>query len=231
MVAEHESPAVQDAFVRRHVGPDEDDVARMLESLDAPSVEALVRGAVPTAILDESLDLPDARTESEALDALQSLAARNRVVTSLLGLGYADTVTPPVILRNVLESPAWYTAYTPYQPEISQGRLEALLNFQTMVTDLTGTELANASLLDEATAAAEAMTLLHRVGTAAGDTFVVDADCHPQTIAVVQTRAEPLGLEVRVADVDTAMALDDVFGVLLLCGFDFGHEDQAGAGF
>ena len=212
---QHENPGAQGAFVRRHVGPDDHDVARMLEVLDSPSVEELVRRAVPTAILDESLDLPEARTESEALAALHALATRNRVVTSLIGLGYADTVTPPVILRNVLESPAWYTAYTPYQPEISQGRLEALLNFQTMVTDLTGTELANASLLDEATAAAEAMTLLHRVSTTSGDTFVVDADCHPQTIAVVQTRAEPLGLDVIVTDVDTDLRLDGVFGVLL----------------
>jgi len=210
-----EDPGAPDAFEARHIGPDDADVQRMLDVLGSSSLEELVHRAVPAAILDESLELPPARTEADALDALRALTGRNRVLTSLIGLGYADTVTPPVILRNVLESPAWYTAYTPYQPEISQGRLEALLNFQTMVTDLTGTELANASLLDEATAAAEAMTLLHRVSSGGGDTFVVDADCHPQTIAVVATRAEPLGLDVVVTEVDTDLALDDVFGVLL----------------
>ncbi len=232
---QHEHRDAHDTFVERHIGPDDHEVARMLEVLGAASIDALVHRAVPTAILDESLDLPEARTETEALDALRSLASRNQVVTSLIGLGYADTVTPPVILRNVLESPAWYTAYTPYQPEISQGRLEALLNFQTMITDLTGTELANASLLDEPTAAAEAMTLLHRVSTTGGDTFLVDADCHPHTIAVVQTRAEPLGLQVVVTDVSTHIAnqvanqldgsdtLDGVFGVLLQEPGSSGH--------
>ena len=131
---------------------------------------------------------------------LRAIAQQNEVFTSLIGLGYHDTITPPVILRNVLENPAWYTAYTPYQPEISQGRLEALLNFQTMVADLTGMDLANASLLDEGTAAAEAMAMLHRLNPKAGTTFFVDADCHPQTIEVVRTRADPLGIEVVVGD-------------------------------
>ena len=151
------------------------------------------------------------------LDELRELAGRNQVLTSMIGLGYHGTVTPPVILRNVLESPAWYTAYTPYQPEISQGRLEALLNFQTVVTDLTGLPVAGASLLDEATAAAEAMTLARRTSKAAADAvFVVDADVLPQTLAVIQTRAEPLGLEVVVADVHADGLPDrDLFGLLL----------------
>src|SRR5204863_6095241 len=162
----------------------------------------LVDAAVPDVIKStEGLSLPPA-TEAEVLSALRGLAGRNRVMTLMLGLGYHDTITPPVLRRNVLENPAWYTAYTPYQPEISQGRLEALLNYQTMVADLTGLDIANASLLDEATAAAEAMALCRRASKAAdGAVFVIDADCHPQTIAVVETRAEPLGLEVVVTDV------------------------------
>jgi len=204
-----------DRFVGRHVGPGPDDEQSMLAELDVASLDELVRTAVPATIRDETLDLPEPRDESCALTALRELAAKNTVMTSLIGLGYSDTITPPVILRNVLENPAWYTAYTPYQPEISQGRLEALLNFQTMVSDLTGSALANASLLDEATAAAEAMTLLHRSNAAAGDTFFVDADTHPQTIAVVETRAEPLGLDVVIGDVETDVPPSGVFGVLL----------------
>ena len=150
------------------------------------------------------------------LERLRGLADRNEVFTSLIGLGYHDTITPPVILRNVLENPAWYTAYTPYQPEISQGRLEALLNFQTMVADLTAMDLANASLLDEGTAAAEAMAMLHRLNPKGGTQFFVDADCLPQTIAVVATRAEPLGIEVVVGDPDTPISpATGVFGLLL----------------
>src|SRR5205814_1976426 len=156
---------------------------------------ARVEAAVPDAIRGRApLGLGDGASETEALARLRELGDRNEVFTSLIGLGYYDTVTPPVILRNVLENPAWYTAYTPYQPEISQGRLEALLNFQTMVEDLTGLPIANASLLDESTAAAEAMTLCRRMSKATGP-FVVDADCLPQTIEVVRTRARPLGLE------------------------------------
>jgi len=204
-----------DRFVGRHIGSGTDDEQSMLATLGMESLADLVRSAVPAAIRDEMLDLPEARDEATALAALRQLARRNTVLTSLIGLGYSDTITPPVILRNVLENPAWYTAYTPYQPEISQGRLEALLNFQTMITDLTGSELANASLLDEATAAAEAMTLLHRSNAAAGDTFFLDVDTHPQTIAVVQTRAEPLGLNVVIGDAETEVPPSDVFGVLL----------------
>ena len=204
------------AFAGRHIGPDPDEVAAMLAVLGYESLDALVDAAVPETIRDRRpLDLPAPLTEAEMLAELRGLASQNQVVTSLLGLGYADTITPGVILRNVLESPAWYTAYTPYQPEISQGRLEVLLNFQTLVTDLTGTEVANASLLDEPTAAAEAMALCHRVNGKAGETFFVDVDTHPQTIAVVATRAEPLGVQVVVGDPDTDLPAEGVFGVLL----------------
>src|SRR6478672_4940846 len=184
-----------DAFVRRHIGTSDDAQAAMLDELGFESVDALMDSVVPAAIrLDRPLPLPPPCTEAEALAKLRALAEQNRVVKSVIGEGYYGTETPAVILRNVLENPAWYTAYTPYQPEISQGRLEALLNFQTMVCELTGFDIANASLLDEATAAAEAMMMAHRVAGPGGDTFFVDVDCHPQTIAVLQTRAEPLGI-------------------------------------
>ena len=206
-------------FERRHVGPSVDDQAKMLAELGYRSLDDLVDAAVPQSIRStEPLNLPAARSEVEALADLSQLAGSNRVVTSMIGLGYHDTITPGVILRNVVESPAWYTAYTPYQPEISQGRLEALLNFQTMVADLTGMAMANASLLDEGTAAAEAMTLARRVakGPASDAVFLVDSDCHPQTIEVVRTRAEPLGLRVVVADlVDGLPSGLEAFGVLL----------------
>jgi glycine dehydrogenase len=210
-------------FVGRHVGPDRAEQAAMLDALHVRSLSDLVASAVPDAIRDDALDLPEPRGEAEVLAALRSIASRNQVQTSLIGLGYADTITPSVILRNVLENPAWYTAYTPYQPEISQGRLEALLNFQTMICDLTGMELANASLLDEGTAAAEAMTLLHRVNPKGGDTFLVDGDCHPQTVAVVQTRAEPLGIEVTIGDAESALDRAGVFGALLQEPGSSGH--------
>jgi glycine dehydrogenase len=188
----------------------------MLATVGVASVAELVDRAVPEAIRDRTpLDLPAGLTEAEALARLRELGERNEVLTSLIGQGYSGTITPPVIQRNVLEDPAWYTAYTPYQPEISQGRLEALLNFQTMVSDLTAMDLANASLLDEATAAAEAMTMLRRVNAKAGDTFFVDAECHPQTIAVVRTRAEPLGIAVVVGEPEPDMGAEGVFGVLL----------------
>ncbi len=205
-----------DDFVRRHIGPSHDEQAEMLATLGFTHRDQLIDAAVPKAIRsDHPLALPEPISERAVLERLRELAASNRPVRSLLGLGYHGTVTPPVIQRNVLENPAWYTAYTPYQPEISQGRLEALLNFQTMVSDLTGMDLANASLLDEPTAAAEAMTMLHRVNTAStSDRFVVDAAAHPQTIAVVQTRAEPLGIEVVVADPDQ-LPDGDIFGVLV----------------
>jgi glycine dehydrogenase len=201
-------------FADRHIGTGDGDQAKMLSAIGYPSLADLAAAAVPRAIRStEALDLPAAVTEAEALDELRAIAAENTVLTSMIGLGYYDTVTPPVILRNVLENPAWYTAYTPYQPEISQGRLEALLNFQTMVEDLTALPIANASLLDESTAAAEAMTLCRRSSKAPG-VFVVDADCLPQTIEVVRTRARPLGLEVVVADLSQALP-EEYFGVLV----------------
>ncbi|MEO6206118.1 MAG: glycine dehydrogenase (aminomethyl-transferring), partial [Mycobacteriales bacterium] len=189
----------------------------MLAVVGVGSLDELTELAVPDVIrAHEGLNLPAARGETEVLAELRALGARNRVTVPMLGMGYSGTTTPPVILRNVMESPAWYTAYTPYQPEISQGRLEALLNFQTVVEDLTGLAIANASLLDEATAAAEAMTLARRASKAPADAvFLVDADCHPQTVAVLQTRAEPLGIVVQVVDLSGDLPAGDVFGVLL----------------
>ncbi|GAB3871390.1 aminomethyl-transferring glycine dehydrogenase [Terrabacter terrigena] len=189
-------------FVSRHVGPAGDDVRRMLEVVGQPSLDAMCDRAIPGAIRSESsLQVQAAPSESAVIEELRGFASRNTVLTSLIGLGYYGTVTPPVVRRNVLENPAWYTAYTPYQPEISQGRLEALLNFQTVVTDLTGLDVAGSSLLDEGTAAAEAMSLMRRASRAAGDAVVlVDERLFPQTIAVMRTRAEAIGLPVVVAD-------------------------------
>ena len=197
-LAELETPA---EFVDRHVGIDAADEARMLALIGAASRQALVEQVVPRSIARPApMRLPAPLGEAEALAELKSIAAQNRVLKSFIGQGYHATHTPGVILRNVLESPAWYTAYTPYQAEIAQGRLEALVNFQTMVCDLTGLGIANASMLDEATAAAEAMTLARRSGKASSDSIVVAGDCHPQTIEVLQTRAEPLGLKVVLAN-------------------------------
>jgi glycine dehydrogenase len=204
-----------DDFVSRHIGlsPDERDLA--LSTLGYPSLDALLDAVVPESIRQrEALDLPGARSERSVTAELRGIASRNHVLTSMIGMGYYGTVTPPVVLRNVLENPAWYTSYTPYQPEISQGRLEALLNFQTMVTDLTGMGIANASLLDEGTAAAEAMTMARRVSKHASDRFFVDSDTHPQTISVMYTRAEPLGIELVVGDPVT-LDPSTVYGALL----------------
>jgi glycine dehydrogenase len=212
-----------DQFRDRHIGPDRADVAEMLRVLGASSLDQLIDDVVPAGIrLGRALQLPPRVTEHQLLDELRGLAAQNQVWKSMIGLGYSDCITPPVIQRNILENPGWYTQYTPYQAEISQGRLEALLNFQTLVTDLTGLSIANASLLDEATAAAEAMTMVHAVAPAAGEpgrVFLVSDACHPQTIDVVRTRAEPLGIPVVVAD---ALSFDfarpdgpRVFGALL----------------
>jgi glycine dehydrogenase len=209
------SREARDRFADRHIGPASGDVARMLGALGLESLDELIDQAVPPAIRDDKpLALDEPLSEPGALAHLRELAGRNRVFTPLIGQGYYGTHTPGVILRNVLENPAWYTAYTPYQPEISQGRLEALLTFQTMVCDLTGLEIANASMLDEATAAAEAMTLCRRSSKREGGVFFVDAECHPQTIAVVATRAEPLGIEVVVGD-PAGLSPADTFGVLL----------------
>jgi glycine cleavage system P protein (glycine dehydrogenase) len=207
-----------DTFTIRHIGPSAEEQQAMLATLGYASLDDLTGAALPgNAVAPTSLRaLPRARTEQETLAELRRIAARNTVRVSMIGLGYYDTVTPAVIRRNVLENPAWYTAYTPYQPEISQGRLEALLNFQTMVSDLTALPVANASLLDEASAAAEAMTLARRVaGKGAGNIFLADADCLPQTLAVLRTRAEPLGIELRIAPVTAETSFDGVFGVLL----------------
>ncbi|GIU93322.1 MAG: glycine dehydrogenase (decarboxylating) [Acidimicrobiia bacterium] len=202
-------------FVTRHIGPRPDDIPKMLSEVGVESLEALIDEAVPRAIrLGRPLHLPEPMTEPEVLARLSELAALNRPAVSLIGMGYHGTYTPPVILRNVLENPAWYTAYTPYQPEISQGRLEALLNFQTMVEDLTGLDVANASLLDEASAAAEAMAMCRRVAGAGRGVFLVDRDCHPQTIEVVRTRAEPTGVEIVVGD-PASFEFADAFGMLL----------------
>ena len=209
-----------DEFQARHIGPSAEDQKAMLADLGFDSLTALVDAAVPPNIRSDSpLELPPGLTEAATTEALRALADRNSVVTSLIGMGYYDTITPPVIRRNVLENPAWYTAYTPYQPEISQGRLEALINFQTLVTDLCAMGMANASLLDEGTAAAEAMTLLRRLNRKSPeDRFIVDADTHPQTIDVVVTRAEPLGIEVVVANLEQANIeelADGAFGMLV----------------
>ncbi len=202
-------------FVRRHVGPSEEEQSGMLKVLGYETLDALIDAAVPGSVRSlDALDLPPAMSEREVLDELRRLAAQNRIVEPLIGLGYHGTITPGVIRRNVLESPAWYTAYTPYQPEISQGRLEALLNFQTMVSDLSGLDTANASLLDEGTAVAEAVTLMHRRADVESDRVLVDADCLPQTIAVLETRLEPLGMQLTVVDFDAGLPDGDFFGMV-----------------
>src|SRR5437016_1230051 len=185
-----------DTFVHRHIGPNPDDIQEMLSTLGLPSLDALIDATIPADIrLRRPLTLGPHRGEHEVLARLRALAGQNKVFRSFIGMGYYDCITPPVIQRNILENPGWYTQYTPYQAEIAQGRLEALLNFQTMVADLTGLPLANSSLLDEATAAAEAMAMCRAIVSDAGKmTFLVADDCHPQTIAVVQTRARSMGI-------------------------------------
>jgi glycine cleavage system P protein (glycine dehydrogenase) len=216
----------RDLFAARHIGPSAEDQQAMLAALGYATLDDLTAAALPPGTRPPAslATLPAARTEQEALAELRRIAARNTVRVSMIGQGYYGTITPPVIRRNLLENPAWYTAYTPYQPEISQGRLEALLNFQTMIADLTGLPVANASLLDEASAAAEAMTLARRVaGPKAGNVFLADADCLPQTLDVLRTRALPLGIDLRIAPLtaetdfgtDFGSAFDGAFGVLL----------------
>ncbi len=203
------------SFADRHIGPTQPEIDVMLNDLGYQSLDQLLEAVVPGAIRwQESLDLPAAVSEAQVLDDLRALANRNQINRSLIGLGYYNTYTPTVILRNVLENPAWYTAYTPYQPEIAQGRLEALINFQTTVQDLTGLPIANASMLDEATAAAEAMTLARRNTKVESNVFVIDQDTHPQTIEVIRTRANPLGIEVKL--VDLAKPINgEYFGLLI----------------
>ena len=203
-------------FIRRHIGPGDEHVAAMLETLGLSSLAEMIDKTVPEAIRNERpLDLDDAMSERMTLSTLRRIAARNKVFISMIGMGYYGTVLPGVILRNVLENPSWYTAYTPYQAEVSQGRLEALLNYQQMVIDLTGMEIANASLLDEATAAAEAMALAHRVSKSKSDRFFVSDDCHPQTVEVVRTRARSQGIDVIVGDVFSDAVDNHLFGILI----------------
>ena len=217
-------------FRYRHLGPSADDVQRMLRVVGTPTLDALIDGTIPGDIRQaRPLDLGPALSEPELLAKMREVASRNRPMTSLIGQGYYGTHLPTVIQRNVLENPAWYTAYTPYQPEISQGRLEALLNFQTMIVDLTGLEIANASLLDEATAAAEAMAVARRVTPSRANSFFVDRDCHPQTIAVVKTRAEPLGWTIIVgdpADLDPAKVFGALFQYPASSGSIVDHRER-----
>src|SRR6266496_4863361 len=211
-----------DTFVHRHVGPNPDDIQEMLSTLGLPSLDALIDATIPADIrLRRPLTLGPHRGEHEVLARLRALAGQNKVFRSFIGMGYYDCITPSVIQRNILENPGWYTQYTPYQAEIAQGRLEALLNFQTMVIDLTGLEVANASLLDEATAAAEAMTMCHGMKDGR-NVFLVSAACHPQTIDVVKTRARALGIEVAVQDHTEFEFTDKVFGILLQYPDTFG---------
>ena len=204
-------------FIQRHIGPSEKEQTQMLDDLGLSSIDELVRQIVPDSILLRGDNkLPDGCSEQEALTELKELAGRNKVKRSLIGQGYYGTITPPVIQRNVLENPMWYTSYTPYQAEISQGRLEALFNYQTLITELTGLPVSNASLLDEGTAAAEAMLLAHSASKK--NVFLVDSEVFPQTLQVLETRAKPLGIEIKLLDWHTVAALenfDDAFGVLV----------------
>ena len=205
----------QNTFTARHIGPSQTDIAAMLESIGQKSLDTLIEAVVPSAIRSsDPLTIGDSKTERELLDELKTIADQNVIMKSYIGMGYHDCITPPVIQRNILENPGWYTQYTPYQAEISQGRLEALLNYQTMVCDLTALPIANASLLDEATAAAEAMAMTHRLSKGR-NTFLVSNGCHPQVIAVVQTRAEPLGININLNDHADFDFTEDVFGCLV----------------
>ncbi|MEC4986238.1 MAG: glycine dehydrogenase (aminomethyl-transferring), partial [Oscillatoria sp. PMC 1076.18] len=212
-----EAISASDSFVSRHLGPNENEVQEMLQVLGFSTLDQLIESTIPAGIrFQGSLNLPEAKSESAALKQLQEIAAQNLVSKSFIGMGYYDCFTPPVIQRNILENPGWYTAYTPYQAEVAQGRLEALLNFQTMIIQLTGLEIANASLLDEATAAAEAMSLSYAVTKSKANAFFVADDCHPQVIEVVQTRAQPLGIEVIVGSHQSFdFQQQPIFGALL----------------
>ena len=215
-VSSSEVLAPTESFVKRHIGPSADELEQMLKVLGFSTLDALIDQAVPSAIrVNQPLQLPEAQSEYAALAKLKEIASKNQVFRSFIGMGYHDCITPPVIQRNILENPGWYTAYTPYQAEIAQGRLEALLNFQTMIIDLTGLEIANASLLDEGTAAAEAMSMSYGLCKTKANAFFVSNACHPQTIAVVQTRARPLGIDVVVGDHQTFGFEQEIFGALL----------------
>ncbi len=210
-----EQNADPNSFAHRHIGPNDDEIAQMLHDVGFKTLDALIEATVPKNIrLDRELNLPAAKSEAEALAELRDISKKNKVAKSFIGAGYSDCITPPVIQRNILENPGWYTAYTPYQAEIAQGRLEALLNFQTVITDLTALDIANASLLDEATAAAEAMALCH-AAVPGRKTFFVADNCHPQTIEVVRTRAKPLGVEIKIDNYSRFKFDDSVFGALV----------------
>src|SRR6202011_5091496 len=203
-------------FSRRHIGPNQSETAEMLHAVGFENLDALINATIPKNIrLTRELNLPGAKSEADALAELRAISRKNKVAKNFIGAGYSDCITPPVIQRNILENPGWYTAYTPYQAELAQGRLEALLNFQTMIVDLTKLDIANASLLDEATAAAEAMTLCHHAAASDRKTFFVADNCHPQTIEVVRTRAKPLGIEVKIDNYSTFKFDDQVFGALV----------------
>ena len=223
-------------FASRHIGPTENEIQEMLKSLGYSNLEEFISKVVPQTIAMKSQladSLPRALSETEAIAALRERANKNKVLRSAIGMGYYGTITPAVVLRNVLENPAWYTAYTPYQPEISQGRLEALFAFQTAVTDLTALDIANASMLDESTAAAEAMTLAHRAYKGSDNAvFLVDKNVHPQTLAVIETRANPLGLKVQTFDVTKFSEYSgEIFGALVQYPNTYGavidHHDLA----
>src|SRR5213595_524927 len=210
-----EPGAYLNSFARRHIGPNQEEIDAMLGSVGLENLDAVIDATVPKNIrLDRELNLPAAMSEAEALAELRAIAKKNRIAKSFIGAGYSDCVTPPVIQRNVLENPGWYTAYTPYQAELAQGRLEALVNFQTMIVDLTKLDIANASMLDEATAAAEAMTLCH-ASVPDRKTFFVADNCHPETIEVVRTRAKPLGIEVKVDNHSRFKFDNSIFGALV----------------
>ena len=205
-----------DSFTRRHIGPSNSDVKYMLKSINLDSLDDLVKQTVPDTILKKkALDIESAATESEALAELEKIMKKNKIYKTYIGTGYYNTITPKVILRNLIENPLWYTAYTPYQAEISQGRMEMLLNYQTMITDLTGLDISNASLLDEATAAAEAMYMSYQTASKKRNVFYVADDVHPQSIAVVKTRAEAIGVTVKVGNFESFELNDTVCGVLV----------------
>ena len=207
----------------RHIGPSKIEIEEMCKLIGVKNLDELINQTVPKNIRQtEPLNFGKAKSERELLRYMKEVASKNKVMTTMIGQGYHDTTTPPAIQRNILENPAWYTAYTPYQPEISQGRLEALLNYQTMVCDLTGLEVANASLLDEATAAAEAMTMAERVSKSKQKSFFIDENCHPQNIAVMETRAEPLGIKIVIGDPDSLNA-EDYFAAIFQYPGTFGH--------
>ena len=218
---EHQS---EEDFIQRHIGPSDSDIAEMLDIVGFDTLDQMTSAILPKSIqMREAMTVCPPASEARLLTIMKEFAGQNKRLKSLIGQGYYGTLIPPVLQRNILENPAWYTAYTPYQPEISQGRLEALLNFQTVICDLTGFDMANASLLDEATAAAEAMAVARRVSKIKDDVFFVDSQCHAQVIEVVKTRAEPLGWQIVVGNPQTDLIAEDCFGVLLAYPGTDGH--------